>query len=168
MDRARRAADEWARERPDLDSRPMVLVGRLTEAAGRIQKDVLRPFFAERGLQFGDFDVLATLRRSGAPYALNPTALYEATMVTSGAMTGRIDRLAAAGWVERRPDPKDRRGVVVALTPSGLERIDAMMADHVANEKRALSGLTTEEQARLSGLLEKLLASLPDGPADQN
>lgn len=162
MDRASRAGEEWGRERPDLDVLPMELLGRLSEAAALIARDHLRPFFAAHGLQPGEFDVLATLRRAGPPYALTPTALYEATMVTSGAMTARIDRLESGGWVERQPDPTDRRGTLVALTPDGFQRIDRLMPLHVANEARVLAGLTRAEQATLSGLLAKLMATMPD------
>ena len=161
MDRATRAAEEWARERPDLDLLPMALLGVLAEAAHVIARDHLRPFFAAHGLQAGEFDVLATLRRAGHPYALTPTALYGATMVTSGAMTGRIDRLEQAGWVTRQPDPSDRRGILVALTKQGHELIDGMVAAHVANERRVLTGLSRADQETLLRLLTKLLAALP-------
>src|SRR3569832_1575086 len=116
MDRAARAIEQWRRERPDLDVSPMGAIGRLNEASALIARDRLAPVFARFGLQSGEFDVLATLRRSGAPYALTPTELYEATMVTSGAMTARLDRLEKAGLIQRAPHPNDRRGVVVQLT----------------------------------------------------
>ena len=140
----------------------MTLVGRLAEASQRIAKDHLRPLFARHGLQPGEFDVLATLRRADPPHALNPGALHQATMVTSGAMTGRIDRLERAGLVERRPDPKDRRALTVALTERGFELIDEVITHHVANEARILSGLDAHEQEQLAELLKKLLATLPD------
>jgi DNA-binding MarR family transcriptional regulator len=160
MDRASRAVEQWRRERPDIDGTPMLVLGRLAEAAQRVGTERLAPFFAAHGLQRGDFDVLATLRRAGDPYALTPTALYEATMVTSGAMTGRIDRLEAAGLAERRPDPSDRRGVLVALTPAGLELIDRILPLHVENQRAALAGLTRAEQEALGELLGRLIAGL--------
>jgi len=138
----------------------MVLFGRLNEISERARKDHIRPFFAEHGLQGGEFDVLATLRRSGAPYAVNPTALYEATMVTSGAMTARIDKLETAGLVERRRDPDDRRGTLVALSDTGFVLIDRLMALHVANQTRLLAGLTDEERTELTRLLGKLVEGL--------
>jgi DNA-binding MarR family transcriptional regulator len=101
--------------------------------------------------------VLATLRRSGAPYALTPTALYEATMVTSGAMTARLDRLEKAGLIARAPHPEDRRGVLVQLTDKGRELIDEAVTAHVENEHRILAGLTIAEQETLIKLLEKLI-----------
>lgn len=162
MDRASRALAEWRRERPDLDGLPMLVLGRLAEAAQRAAAEHLRPFFAEQGLQSGEFDVLATLRRAGPPYALGPTALYDATMVTSGAMTGRLDRLAAAGLIRREPDPADRRAVVVVLTQKGFHLIDGMMGGHVENGRRLLDGLTRAEQEQLATLLQKLLDDLPD------
>ncbi len=159
-DRAGRAYLEWQRERPDLEALPMVLFGRLNEISERARKDHIRPFFAGHGLQGGEFDVLATLRRSGAPYALNPTALYEATMVTSGAMTARIDKLETAGLVERRRDPDDRRGTLVALSDTGFALIDRLMSLHVANQTRLLAGMTDLEQAELTRLLGKLVQGL--------
>ncbi|WP_414898901.1 MarR family winged helix-turn-helix transcriptional regulator [Rhodovulum sp. YEN HP10] len=159
MDRARKAAEQWAREKPHLDIGPMVLLGRLAEAALVISRDRLNPVFAEFGLQPGEFDVLATLRRSGAPYAVTPTRLYEAAMISSGSMTNRLNRLEEAGLVKRQPNPGDRRGTLVALTPEGLALIEKAVDIHVANLSTILSGLTEREQDQLSDLLEKLLAS---------
>ena len=160
MDRAAKAVEQWNRERPELDVSPMAVLGRLNEAASLIARDRLAPLFASFGLQSGEFDVLATLRRSGSPYALTPTALYEATMVTSGAMTNRLDRLETAGLILRAPHPSDRRGIVVQLTEKGLTLIDAAVTAHVANEHQILAGLTHAEQETLSQLLEKLIKSV--------
>jgi DNA-binding MarR family transcriptional regulator len=158
MDRAQKAAQQWARERPELDVGPMVLLGRLAEAGVVIMRDHINPLFARHGLQPGEFDVLATLRRSGSPYALTPTDLYEAAMISSGSMTNRIDRLEKAGLVQRQPNPRDGRGTLVALSPAGLALIDGAVTGHVANQQAIVSGLTDEEQAQLSALLAKLLA----------
>ncbi|AZO46330.1 MarR family transcriptional regulator [Mesorhizobium sp. M7D.F.Ca.US.005.01.1.1] len=160
MDRAARAIEQWRRERPDLDVSPMAVLGRLNEASSLIAREHLAPLFARYGLQSGEFDVLATLRRAGSPYALTPTALYEATMVTSGAMTNRLDRLETSGLILRGPHPNDRRGIVVRLTEKGLALIDEAVAAHVANEHEVLAGLTHAEQETISRLLEKLIASL--------
>ncbi|TGQ45916.1 MarR family transcriptional regulator [Mesorhizobium sp. M00.F.Ca.ET.216.01.1.1] len=160
MDRAAKAIEQWKRERPDLDVTPMAVLGRLSEAASLIARERLAPLFARFGLQSGEFDVLATLRRSGSPYALTPTALYEATMVTSGAMTNRLDRLEKAGLIRRAPHPSDRRGVVVQLTEKGRDLIDEALAAHLANEHQILSGLTRTEREALANLLRKLIASL--------
>ncbi len=159
MDRAEYAANQWARERPELDTAPMILLGRLAEAALKTARDHLNPLFAEHGLQPGEFDVLATLRRSGSPYALTPTDLYEAAMISSGSMTNRIDRLVKVGLVERRAHPSDKRGTMVVLTAPGLNMIDSLIALHVANQQNIVSGLDPREQEQLSRLLAKLLAT---------
>lgn len=138
----------------------MLVLGRLNEASSLIARERLAPLFARFGLQAGEFDVLATLRRSGQPYALTPTALYEATMVTSGAMTNRLDRLEKAGLILRGPHPNDRRGIVVQLTEKGLALIDEAVAAHVANEHEILAGLTGAERETLAQLLEKLIGSV--------
>ncbi|MBA1145053.1 MarR family winged helix-turn-helix transcriptional regulator [Mesorhizobium neociceri] len=159
MDRAAKAVEQWKRERPDLDVSPMLVLGRLNEASSLVARERLAPLFARFGLQAGEFDVLATLRRSGQPYALTPTALYEATMVTSGAMTNRLDRLEKAGLILRGPHPNDRRGIVVQLTEKGLALIDEALAAHVANEHEILAGLTVAEREKLAELLGKLIDS---------
>jgi len=160
MDRADLAVAQWARERPDLPSLPMALFGRLSEAAERVMREHMNPLFAEAGLQSGEFDVLATLRRSGEPYMLSPTRLYEATMISSGGMTDRLDRLERARLIERRPDPRDRRGKLIALTEAGRRVIDETLGRHVANEERLLAALTQAERETLDALLKKLIAGL--------
>ncbi len=160
MDRADIAIEQWARERPDLPALPMAVFGRLSDAVELVMRDHMNPLFAAAGLQPGEFDVLATLRRSGAPYMLSPTKLYEAAMISSGGMTNRLDRLERAGFVERRPDPNDRRGKLIALTDAGKQVIDATIGRHVANEERLLAALTPKEQEQLNQLLRKLIAAL--------
>lgn len=160
MDRAQLAVSQWARERPDLDLLPMAVLGRLGIAARTVAKNHLEPLFARHGLGRGEFDVLATLRRSGAPFALTPTRLYEATMVTSGTMTSRLDRLERNGWIRRGPDPGDRRGILVVLTEDGQRLIDEAVTAHVENERQVLSHLTRAEQEQLNGLLAKLIEGL--------
>ena len=146
MDRAAQAVEQWNRERPDLDVGSMLLLGRLGEAALVIARERLNPLFADFGLQPGEFDVLATLRRSG-----------DATMMSSGGMTNRIDRLQQAGWVERRPNPEDGRGTLVALTKAGFALIDKAVSAHVENQRAVLSVLTDAEQRQLAKLLAKLI-----------
>src|ERR1700761_7373738 len=150
MDRADLAIDQWARERPDLRTLPLALFGRLTEASERVMRDHLNPLFAQAGLQSGEFDVLATLRRSGKPFMLSPTQLYEALMISSEGMTARLDRLERTGLIEPRPDPNDRRGKLIALTSAGKRMIDETLERHVANEQRILSALSLAEQERLN------------------
>lgn len=160
MDRAELAVSQWARERPELDLLAMAVLGRLGISARMVAKNHLEPLFARHGLGRGEFDVLATLRRSGAPFALTPTRLYEATMVTSGTMTSRLDRLERQGWIRREPDPNDRRGTLVVLTADGRRLIDAAVTAHVENEQRVLACLTRAEQEQLNALLAKLIARL--------
>jgi DNA-binding MarR family transcriptional regulator len=160
MDRADIALEQWARERPDLPALPMAVFGRLSDAAERVMRDHTNPLFAAAGLQPGEFDVLATLRRSGKPYMLSPTRLYEAAMISSGGMTNRLDRLERAGLVERRADPGDRRAKLIVLTDAGKRLIDETIGRHVANEERLLSVLTPAEQERLNALLRKLIVGL--------
>ncbi|OEC35810.1 DNA-binding transcriptional regulator, MarR family [Pseudomonas cuatrocienegasensis] len=160
QDRATLAAQQWQQHRPDLDGFAMAVIGRLSELTQVLSRDHLLPFFTAHGLQAGEFDLLATLRRAGEPYALMPTALYESAMISSGGMTSRIDRLEKVGLIERRKHPSDRRGVLVALTPAGFELIDGMLAAHVANLQRVLGGLSAAEQHQLHALAGKLLAGL--------
>ena len=138
----------------------MVLLGRLAEAAHLVMTTRLEPVFAASGLSRGEFDVLATLRRSGPPYALTPTELYRATMVSSGGMTSRIDRLEKAGHIARKPHPSDRRALMVALTAKGRKTIDAMLPGYVATQAEAVGTLTRAERKALSASLEKLIAAL--------
>lgn len=158
LDRAEKAAGQWRKERPDIDTGPMILLGRLQETALVISRDKLNPLFAEYGLQPGEFDVLATLRRSGAPYALTPTALYNTAMISSGSMTNRIERLEKAGLVSRSAHPTDGRGSLVSLTASGLALIEEMIGAHVQNQKSIVRALSKSEQNQLAALLQKLLA----------
>ena len=159
MDRATYAAQQWAKEMPDLETGPMVLLGRLAETALVIARDQLNPVFASFGLQPGEFDVLATLRRSGAPFALTPTELYEVAMISSGSMTNRIDRLEKAGLIERHPNPADRRGTLVALTAEGLAVVEKAVVVHVQCQRKITEALSLDEQRLLSDLLQKLLAT---------
>lgn len=159
-DRAANAARQWRIERPDIDAFPMEVLGRLGDLALIIARDQTNPLFSRFGLQPGEFDVLATLRRSGSPHTLTPTALYEAAMISSGGMTARIDRLEKAGFIERRKHPTDRRGTLVALTEEGRALIDEVLPVHVENERTILAALSETEQSTLNSLLAKLLAGL--------
>jgi DNA-binding MarR family transcriptional regulator len=150
---------QWRRERPDLDVAPLGLLGRLFRAA-QLADAELAEGIASHDLQPGWFDLLAALRRSGAPYELNPTELMRTTMLSSGGMTKRLDRLEDAGLVARRPDPGDRRGTLVGLTRRGKAVIDAAVVTHVANEARLLQPLSATQRRALDELLRVLLADL--------
>jgi len=165
-DRARRAQEEWQRERPDIDANVMALVGRLLQATHLLERNWFRPLAAQFELHQGEFDVIATLRRSGNPYAMTPTDLHEGLMLSSGAMTSRLDRLERKGLIERVPSPNDRRSTLVRLTPAGLALIDKLLPLHVANEQQAMASLTQKEQAQLDGLLAKMIVGLERKPAD--
>ncbi len=152
---------QWSHERPDLDPSPMGVIGRISRASRYIDQ-FLQKKFARFGLNSGDFDVLATLRRNGTPYQLTPTALFSSMMLSSGAMTNRLDRLENAGYIERKPHPSDRRGTLVTLTDQGLEVIELVIAAHISHEQQILSSLTSDEQKELADLLRKLLLSFGD------
>ncbi|ONI77225.1 MarR family transcriptional regulator [Actinosynnema sp. ALI-1.44] len=152
---------QWRTERPDIDPWPMGIVGRISRLSRVLDRE-LKEFFAGHGLESWEFDVLAALRRSGSPYELTAGALIRTAMVTSGAITNRIDRLTARGFVERVPDEQDRRSVRVRLTGEGRALVDDILAAHVANETRLLSALPADERDHLAGSLRGLLSSLGD------
>jgi DNA-binding MarR family transcriptional regulator len=158
-------AEQWRRERPDLDIAPLELIGRLFRAAQLADVELSRGL-AAHGLQHGWFDLLAALRRSGAPFELNPTELTRTTMLSSGGMTKRLDRMAEAGLVERRPDPSDRRGTLVVLTPRGRAVIEKAIVTHLANEERLLRSLSPAKRRQLDELLRALLVDLEQPTAD--
>ncbi|HET6967004.1 MAG TPA: MarR family transcriptional regulator [Ornithinibacter sp.] len=159
MDHVATVVEQWRAERPDLDVSPLLVIGRIHRIGQALTPELVE-VYARHGLGEGDFDVLATLRRQGRPYALTPSELVERTMVTSGAVSKRVDRLADRGLVVRRPRQADRRSVVVVLTARGRRVIDTAMAEHVANEARLLEGLTHDERAALGALLASLATSL--------
>lgn len=152
---------QWQRERPDLDVSPMGIIGRIGRLVKYLERS-LQDVFSDFGLQGGEFDVLATLRRSGQPYQLSPTALFNTLMISSGTMTHRIDRLEQANLVQRIPDPSDRRGTLIQLTSTGFNVIEKAVEAHVANMHRLLSGLEEAERQALAQLLRKLLISFEE------
>jgi DNA-binding MarR family transcriptional regulator len=154
-DEVDRLVTAWRRERPDLDVSPLEVLSRVTRLARHLDR-ARRTAFAERGLETWEFDVLSALRRAGTPYQLSPGQLLTQTLVTSGTMTNRIDRLAAKGLVVRGPDPSDRRGVLVRLTDSGRELADSALTGLLKNERELLSALPEERLEVLSGLLREL------------
>ena len=151
----------WRAQRPDLDVEPMQVLSRISRLARHL--DIARRgAFADHGLETWEFDVLSALRRQGPPFQLTPGALLRATLVTSGTMTNRIDRLAEAGLVRREPDPRDKRGVLVTLTDQGLARADAALADLLRRERVLLAGLDGGERQHLADLMRILLAPFDD------
>ena len=149
----------WRAERPDLDVEPLQVLSRVSRLARHLDR-ARRAAFAAHGLEIWEFDVLSALRRHGPPYQLTPGALLRATLVTSGTMTNRVDRLAEGGLVRREPDPQDRRGVLVTLTETGRARVDAALDDLVKNEHAMLTGLTPADRGTLADLLRILLVPL--------
>jgi DNA-binding MarR family transcriptional regulator len=151
---------QWQRERPDLDTSPIAVIGRISRLSREIERR-LEPVYAASGLEPGWYDVLATLRRAGPPYRLRPTDFAASLMLTSSGTTKRLDRLEAVGYITREPDPTDRRGVLITLTPSGRSLVDRAATAHMANEQRILSGLTAAERRQLADLLRRLRLTLP-------
>lgn len=165
MDRVHDIQAQWGRERPDLDTGPMGLIGRINRLAQHLTRE-MEATLAGHGLNFSSFDVLATLRRSGAPFALSPGDLMAAMMISSGTMTNRIDQLERAALVVRRPNPADARSVLIALTDRGFAVVEAAVGDHVATQTRLVAGLPEDARAVLDGLLSQYLLSF-EGPDAQ-
>ncbi len=153
-DHVGRLRAQWARERPELDTSAMGIIGRLHRVGDALHEE-LQPVFAAAGLSYGDFDVLAALRRAGEPFELTPGELAATTMITSGAVTKRVDRLVAAGWVTRSVAEHDARVRPIALTPSGRALVDRVVVEHLANEERLLTAFSAAERAELTRLLTR-------------
>jgi DNA-binding MarR family transcriptional regulator len=155
-DEVDRLIEAWRRERPDLDVAPMEVLSRVSRLARHLDR-ARSQAFDTHGLESWEFDVLAALRRAGSPYQLSPGKLLKETLVTSGTMTNRVDRLAARGLVERLPDPSDRRGVLVQLTPAGRDAVDAAMADLLTHERALLGSLSERDQQKIARVLRELV-----------
>ncbi|MDK8351739.1 MarR family transcriptional regulator [Gleimia europaea] len=155
-DEVDRIVSSWQKERPDLDSTPMLVFSRITRLARHLDL-ARRNAFLSHGLEPWEFDVLSSLRRSGSPYALTPGVLMNELLVSSGTMTNRIDRLEATGLVERSPSPSDRRAVLVSLTVEGRKRVDSALKSLLDDERNLLVGISEEDEQRLSLLLKPLL-----------
>lgn len=161
MDHVGRIQEQWRRERPDLDVSPQGLYGRLHRLADLLRVE-LEAEFRRHGLREGEFDVLAALRRAGEPYELAAGDLARHTMVTTGAISKRIDRLEAAGLVSRRVSTEDARGRLIALTELGRRVVDETFTDHIANEHRLMAGLSERDRADLERALTRWLVLLGD------
>ena len=156
---------QWNRERPDLDVSATHVLQRITRLY-LLQSSSFADVFGHYGLTFGEYEVLAALLRSGPPHQLTPSDLVDALVLSSGAMTNRIDRVEAAGLVQRLPDPDDRRGTLVALTEKGRQVVDEALLAHLENEERLLSALSAGERRQIADLLRRLLASAPFATLD--
>lgn len=150
--------EQWAQVRPDLDTTGMEVFGRVFRLA-RAMGDRMEAVYARYGISRGEFDVLAALRRAGQPYTLSPRALSATLMLTTGGMTGRLDKLERGGLLRRSPDPHDRRGLQVTLTEAGLRLIDAAAGAGLAAQTEALSALDGDRSAQLAGLLRELVVA---------
>jgi DNA-binding MarR family transcriptional regulator len=162
-DEVDRIAAAWQREQPDLDLAPLHVLSRVTRLARHLDR-VRRTAFGAHGLDAGEFDVLAALRRSGPPYQASPGRLSTETMVTSGTMTARVDKLESRGLVHRSTDPADGRAVIVALTDQGRDVVGAAVAALVAAESDLLTDLAGDDRAALADLLRRVLAPLDSDP----
>ena len=152
--------EQWQRERPELDPSPIGIIGRISRLARELEQRLER-VYRDHGLEPGWHDVLATLRRNGPPYRLRPTDFSGQLMLTSSGTTKRLDRLEQAGLIARAPDPADRRGTLITLTPAGRELIDAVTEAHLDNERDLIAALSADEQRLLGDLLRKLRLGLP-------
>lgn len=160
-DHVHHVIEQWRREVPKLERSPFGVVGRISRLAQLLQAE-LEPIFAAHGLNGGEFDVLAALRRAGRPYRLTPTELTRALIVSSGGMTKRLNALERRGLIRRQPDPHDGRSTAVSLTPDGKRLVEATLAEHAANEDRLVSALSARDAAQLARLLETLAIALGD------
>lgn len=156
-----RILEQWAHERPDLDASPMGIIGRILRLS-RAHSKAIQATLGRHGLRPDEFDVLATLRRSGTPYRLTPTRLGDTSMVTSGTMTHRLDKLEGRGLISREPDPNDRRGIMIALTKKGRELVDRAVVDHLETEHALLAPLSARDRQQLMSLLRRLAANPQD------
>lgn len=157
MDAIDKVVSQWADEKPDLDTQPMAIMGRLMRIAKYMESEVAE-LHKRYDLKLGEFDVLATLRRSGTPFRLTPSELINSMMLTSGAMTNRLDKLEAKSLISRQHSKEDRRSVTVELTQEGLKLIDQIIEEHVGVQTQLVAGLSHEQQTELNVLLKHWLA----------
>ena len=150
---------EWRRERPDLDPWPLAIIGRVSRLSAHLQRRA-EAWLAPLGLTWETFSLIASLRRAGAPYEQKPSDLLRLSLLTSGAMTNRIDRVEEQGLVQRLADPNDRRGVIVKLTPAGRALADKAIARHFEAAAALLGGMTRAEREQLGSLLTGLLIAI--------
>lgn len=150
---------QWQQSKPELDPMPLAVLGRIARLMAAFEQ-VRDAALAPHELKYGEFDVLATLRRQGEPYTLTPTELYRSLLLSSGAVSKRLDKLELAGLITRTPDPSDKRGWLVSLTAAGKEKLEAALQDHTAAQQTLLAKLPTEQQQQLAGLLRSWLQGI--------
>ncbi|MEZ8046728.1 MarR family winged helix-turn-helix transcriptional regulator [Vibrio sp. 10N.237.312.C02] len=158
MDAIDRVVEQWAKEKPELETEPMAMMGRIMRIAKYMETQVAE-LHKNYDMKLGEFDVLATLRRSGKPYQLTPSELIGSMMLTSGAMTNRLDKLEAKGLISREHSKEDRRSVSVQLTKDGLILIDQMMTEHVEMQKKLVKSLSASQKKNANQLLEAWLSA---------
>ncbi|MEZ8086004.1 MULTISPECIES: MarR family winged helix-turn-helix transcriptional regulator [unclassified Vibrio] len=158
MDAIDRVVEQWAKEKPELDTEPMAMMGRIMRIAKYMETQVAE-LHKKYDMKLGEFDVLATLRRSGKPYRLTPSELIGSMMLTSGAMTNRLDKLEAKGLISREHSKEDRRSVSVQLTKDGLILIDQMMTEHVETQKKLVKSLSASQKKNTNQLLKTWLSA---------
>ncbi|WP_299689563.1 MarR family transcriptional regulator [uncultured Tateyamaria sp.] len=161
MDHVDRIIQQWKEARPDIDTGPMATIGRIARLSAQLRSEMEKTW-KRYGLNAASFDVLATLRRSGKPEGLSPGELLELTMVTSGTMTNRVDQLVKSGLVERVPNPNDKRGFLIRLTPTGFSTIETAVGEHAATQKRLVAGISDNQRSELDTLLRALGDALND------
>lgn len=162
VDAVDRIIEQWGQQRPDLDPSGKAITGRVVRIANLMQRR-FAAVFDELGLSDGDYGLLVPLRRAGEPYELTPTALARTRMITSGGLTPALDRLEKRGWIERRPNPADRRGSLVRLTSDGVDVIDRAMSLHATTELELVDTLSAKQREQLADSLRALLLALePD------
>lgn len=158
MDAIDRVVEQWAKEKPELETEPMAMMGRIMRIAKYMETQVAE-LHKKYDMKLGEFDVLATLRRSGKPYRLTPSELIGSMMLTSGAMTNRLDKLEAKGLISREHSKEDRRSVSVQLTKDGLILIDQMMTEHVEMQKKLVKSLSASQKKNTNQLLKTWLSA---------
>lgn len=158
MDAIDRVVEQWAKEKPELETEPMAMMGRIMRIAKYMETQVAE-LHKKYDMKLGEFDVLATLRRSGKPYRLTPSELIGSMMLTSGAMTNRLDKLEAKGLISREHSKEDRRSVSVQLTKDGLILIDQMMTEHVETQKKLVKSLSASQKKNTNQLLKAWLSA---------
>ena len=158
MDAIDRVVEQWAKEKPELETEPMAMMGRIMRIAKYMETQVA-DLHKTYDMKLGEFDVLATLRRSGKPYRLTPSELIGSMMLTSGAMTNRLDKLEAKGLIGREHSKEDRRSVSVKLTKDGLVLIDEMMTEHVEMQKKLVKSLSASQKKNINQLLKTWLSA---------